>query len=279
MKTRREFIRSLSLLTVSAMALRAFPISMAPGRMIGLQLWTLRNAIQEHTMETLKQVGRIGYDHIEPYGFDGEFYGYPAKAFRKITEDLGMKLTSTHTGITLSNADLHIEQAVEAGLEYLVLPTPGDRKMEDPDDVKIFAEEMNRIGEKVQKAGMKLGYHNHSFEFQPMDGEIPFDILLRETIPELVCFQLDIYWMIEGGRDPVRYFQDHPGRFELWHVKDRGGDGKSTTVGNGTIDYADLFHYSGSAGMKYFYVEQESYTMAPIEAAAKSYAFIRENLL
>ncbi len=219
MKTRREFLKTIGVLSAGTMVLQAFPSCMNK-KEIGLQLYTLRDTIGKDTLNTLQQVSKIGYRHIEPYGFDGNFFGIPALEFRQIVEDLGMRITSTHTGITSENADAYLEAASRTGMEYIVLPSPGGRPASSANDVKKMAEEMNIIGEKSRIAGIRFGYHNHDREFKSESGKMFYDILLHETDPDLVCFELDIFWIIKGGCDPVAYFLKYPGRFALWHVKD-----------------------------------------------------------
>lgn len=279
MKTRREFIKTTALLAAGALAMNAYPVPAPKIKQVGLQLWTLRDTIETDTLSTLEQVSVIGYKSIEPYGFDGKFYGIAATEFRKIIEGLGMKITSTHSGIGQENADLYIEAGHAAGLEYLVLPSAGGRPLKTYDDALRLAEELDRIGEKASAAGIRLGYHNHASEFDETGDGVVYDILLKNTDPALVCFQLDIFWIVKAGKDPLVYFEKYPGRFELWHVKDMDREGESTVVGSGTIDYKNIFSKSNQAGMKRFYVEQESYAGSPIQAVEDSYRYIREELL
>ena len=256
-----------------------FPIPSPKKKLIGIQLYSLRNTVTTDTLDTLVKLSQIGYNSIEAYGFDGEFFGYAAKKFRTVVEDLGMKLTSTHTGITLDNAPLYAEEAAIAGLEFLILPSFMGRPDKSRDDFKRMAEEMNRIGEIVNQAGLRFGYHNHDFEFVTSEEGLLYDILLDETDPELVSFQLDIFWMVKGGQDPLKYFERYPGRFETWHVKDMAEDGKSTIVGKGSIDYQKIFDQAELSGLKRFFVEQEQYKKLPIEDVAESYMYIKGNLI
>ena len=280
-KTRREFIRTASLLSAGAMAMKAFPFNIPNPleEMIGLQLYTLRDTVEKDTLDTLIKVSEIGYNSLEPYGFDGKFFGYPAKEFRQVAEDLGMKVTSTHASITRDNASILAYEGAEAGLEYLVLPSFSGRPDKTPDDFKRAAEEMNRIGEITKKAGIRFGYHNHDFEFKDSDEGILYDILLKEIEPDLVCFELDIFWIIKGGQDPLVYFKNFPGRFELWHVKDMDEKGNSCVIGQGNIDYQKIFTHADESGMKRFYVEQEQYEDSPITETEKSYNFISNYLV
>lgn len=227
---------------------------------IGIQLWTLRDVINTDLIGTLTSLSKFGYNSIEPFGFDGSFYGQPAKDFRKLCNDLGMDITSTHCGINLENAQLFTEKAVEAGLEYLVLPSFSGRPEKTLDDFKKVAHEMNLIGEITKKAGITFGYHNHNFEFQPMEGKLPYNTLLAEPIHLVWTFQMDIYWVIKGGQKPEQYFENHPGRFQLWHVKDMGNDGESCIVGNGHINFKELIKQSKKAGLKRIVYEREAYS-------------------
>jgi sugar phosphate isomerase/epimerase len=279
MKTRREFLKTMGVVGAGALMIRVLPSWMKPKKNIGLQLWTLRDTIEKETLPTLHKVSQAGYTHIEPYGFDGSFYGIPATEFKKMVRDLGMRITCTHTGITAKNADVLLEAAVKTGMEYIVLPSAMGRPLEVADDYKRLAAEMNIIGDKAHRAGIRFGYHNHDHEISSDGNGVFYDILLNETDPDLVCFQLDIYWIIKGGYDPVAYFTKYPGRFALWHVKDMAETGESTIIGSGTINYIELFRFRELAGMHYFYVEQESYSVSPIESAEQSCAYIRDHLI
>lgn len=282
MTNRRQFLKTLTVAAAGAAAMKSFAgnsFGNLPKAPVGLQLWTLRDTIQNDTLNTLKQVSKAGYTLIEPYGYDGSFYGFSAKEFRKMANDLGLQITATHTGINAVNADSFIEKANDAGLKYLVLPSAGDRPTATIEDYKNLAVEMNTLGAKAQKAGLQFGYHNHSHEFKSIEGKVLYEILLRETDPALVCFELDLFWMVKGGFDPVDYFNNFPGRFGLWHIKDMASTGESTVIGSGTIDLKKIFAKAEKAGMKYFFVEQEEYKAPPIQCVAESFTYINEHLL
>lgn len=281
MKNRREFIKIASLLTAGAITMKTFPLPIPSPikKLIGIQLYTLRDSIINDTLDTLIKVSQIGYNSIEAYDFDGKFFGYPAKEFRKVVEDLGMKLSSTHSAITLESAGLYADEGASAGLKYLVLPSFQGRPDKTPDDFKRMAEELNQIGEIVKGSGIRFFYHNHDFEFVDSEEGILYDILLKETDPALVSFQLDIFWLIKGGQDPLQYFKTYPGRFESWHVKDMGEEGQSCIVGEGSIDYETIFGQAVLSGLRRFFMEQEQYKGHPLVDAAKSYLYIKENLI
>lgn len=283
MATRRNFLKSITLVSglAAASSVQAGSLSAPRKKMkTGIQLWTLRDVIGSDLTGTLTSLSKIGYNSLEPYGFDGGFYGYSASEFRKICSDLGMDINSTHCGINAENASLYAEKAAIAGLEYLVLPSFGGRPEKTLDDFKKAAHEMNQIGEITKKAGITFGYHNHNFEFQVMEGKLPYDVLLAETDPGLVTFQMDIFWVVKGGQNPLQYFDKYPGRFQLWHVKDMGNDGESCIVGNGHIKFKDLLKESKKAGLKRIVYEQEQYSEgSPMFCAEQSYKYIQKHLL
>lgn len=283
MATRRDFLKNITLVSgvLATTSIQAGGEAAKGKKMkTGLQLWTLRDSINSDLIGTLSALSKIGYNSLEPYGFDGTFYTHPAKEFRKICNDLGMEITSSHSGITAANATEYADKAAEAGLEFLVLPSFGGRAEKTLDDFKKVAHEMNQIGEITQKAGISFGYHNHNFEFQLLEGKLPYDTLLSETDPAFVSFQMDIFWVIKGGQDPLQYFDNHPGRFQTWHMKDMANDGESCIVGNGKIKFKDLLKHSKKAGLKRFFVEQEQYAEGtPIYCAAQSCKYIQKHLL
>jgi sugar phosphate isomerase/epimerase len=283
MATRRDFIKNITLVSgvLAASSLQA-ESEAAKGRKmkIGLQLWTVRDVINSDLSGTLTSLSKFGYNSLEPFGFDGTFFGKTAGEFRKMCNDLGMDITSTHTGISAANAAEYAEKGAEAGLEYLILPSFSGRPEKTIDDYKVVAQEMNQIGEITKKSGIKFAYHNHNHEFKPIDGKVPYDILLAETDPALVSFEMDIFWVVKGGKDPVQYFKNHPGRFQTWHLKDMGNDGDSCIVGNGKINFKDLLKHSKKAGLKRFFVEQEQYAEGtPIYCAEQSCKYIQKHLL
>lgn len=283
MSTRRNFLKSITLVS-GVLATSSLQAESKPGKgkkmKTGIQLWTVRDVIDKDLTGTLSSLSKIGYTSLEPYGFDGNFYNHSAKEFRKMCNDMGMDITSTHSGITASNAKEYTEKAAEAGLQYLVLPSFSGRPEKTLDDFKKVAHEMNQIGEITKKAGIAFGYHNHNYEFQLLEGKLPYDTLLAETDPGLVTFEMDIFWVVKGGQDPLKYFNTHPGRFKLWHVKDMGNDGESCIIGNGHIKFQDLLKQAKKAGLKEIVYEQEQYSEGTsIYCAEQSYKYIQKHLV
>lgn len=283
MATRRNFLKTITLVSgaMATSSLQAGSESAKAKKIkMGIQLYSLRDAITTDLSGTLTALSKIGYTSLEPYGFDGNFYGHSAREFRKMCNDLGMDITSTHTGITLANASEYAEKAAEAGLEYLILPSFSGRPDKTLEDYTKVAVEMNQIGEITKKAGIQFGYHNHNHEFRLIEGKLPYNILLDETDPALVLFEMDIFWVVKGGQDPLQYFENHPGRFQLWHLKDMGNDGESCIIGNGHIKFKDLLKQSKKSGLKRLIYEQEQYSEGtPIYCAEQSYKYIQKHLL
>ncbi len=142
------------------------------------------------------------------------------------------------------------------------------------DGYRSMADRFNRVAERAKAAGLTFGYHNHDFEFEPLEGRMPWDVLLEETDPALVKLELDLYWITKAGGDPFKYLTEHPGRFPLVHVKDMATDGSMVDVGAGTIDFAALFARSGQAGIKHYFVEHDN-PGEPFQSLAASYRYLR----
>jgi len=215
MSTRRDFLRAIPL---SSLPEKLSGKEQLKTNKIGIQLYTLRHDIQSDLNATLQALGKIGYTNLEAYGFDGRLFGQPATDFQAFCNDLGMTVRSSHAGITAENATVYAEKAAQAGLEYLILPSMMGRPEKTIDDFKKLAAEMNLMGEICKKSGIKFGYHNHGFEFNPIEGQLPYEVLLKETDESLVSFQMDIYWVRKAGHDPLKYFTkgSKPGISRTW---------------------------------------------------------------
>jgi sugar phosphate isomerase/epimerase len=248
---------------------------------IGIQLYSLREAMGEAPKETIKQVGDIGYTFVEPAGYsDGKFYGMEPAEFKKVVNDAGMDIISSHTGQPLPDSadwdktmewwDKCIQAHKAVGAEYIVQPFMGEKGYNSLEGLKRYVEYFNAVGEKCQEAGIQFGYHNHDQEFTTqLEGNTVYDYMLQNTDPEKVFFQIDLYWAVEGGVDPVNYFEEYPGRFTLWHVKDEAELGES-----GMMDFESYFQYADQSGMQYQIVEIEKYNFEPIESVEKCYDFL-----
>jgi sugar phosphate isomerase/epimerase len=274
---RREFIQTASFAAVGLLSLPSFLAASKGAKGLGLQLYTLRDSMPQDPKGVLKQVSQFGYKELETYGYkDGKLFGMAIKEFSDYSKSLGMKVTSGHYGIDIirSGWEKAIEDAKSIGQEFMVCPYLTENERTSLDDYKRRCEEFNKAGELCNKYGIRFNYHNHAFEFQRFDGQVAYDVMLAELNPKNVGMELDIFWVVNAGFDPLKYFEKHPGRFEQWHVKDMAKDdkNKNADVGTGTIDFKAIFAKAKQSGLKHAYVEQESYPGAPIksvEACAK----------
>ncbi len=222
---------------------------------IGVQLYTVRSLMAEDVERTLEMVAGVGYHEVE---FAGYFDRQPA-ALRATLDGLGLAAPATHVDLATLRDRLPdvLDTAATLGHRYVVLPWLAPEDRDSLDDYHRLADEMNRLGEACRAADVQLAYHNHEFEFERLDGETPFDVLLAGTDPELVAIELDLFWIIHGGEDPLAYFEAHPGRFHLCHVKDRAADGAMVDVGAGEIDFPGIFARSEQAGLAHYFVEHD----------------------
>jgi sugar phosphate isomerase/epimerase len=262
--SRRNFVRlSAAAAAATAAAPHLFATTLkAP---LGLQLYSVRTLLPKDFDGTLVKLATMGYKNVEAAGY----FNKTAAEWRKSMDGAGLRCISTHHILQQlrGHEDEYIEYAHTAGCEYIVCPAPmkKDPNAKGPmtlDDWKWSAGELNRIGEKVKAAGMRFGYHNHTPEFETLDGVLVYDELLRDTDPALVFFEMDCGWVVAAGKDPVAYLRKTPERFPLLHVKDmvKGENGQphSTVMGKGFIDYRPILR--AATGLKQYFVEQEEYS-------------------
>jgi sugar phosphate isomerase/epimerase len=241
---------------------------------IGLQLYTVRDALKKDMDGTLAKVAAIGYREVE---FAGDFHESP-KDVRASLERHGLKAPSTHVDYAVVEKKWpeSLERAHTLGHEYVICSDIDEKQRAQPDGWKHAAELFQRAGEASQKAGVQFGYHNHIFEFQPeksLGGKLPYDFLLAETDPKFVKMEMDLCWITEGGQDPLTYFHRYPSRFPLVHVKDMTKDHHMTEVGSGAIDWKRIFADSEEAGIKHYIVEHDE-PASPFESIRISYQYL-----
>jgi sugar phosphate isomerase/epimerase len=247
----------------------------------GLQLYTLRDDLPKDPKGILKQVAGFGFKEIEGYeGDKGMFWGMSHTDFKKYMDELGMSMVSTHCDIN-KDFEKKAAQAGEIGMKYLISPWIGPQKTAD--DYKKFAETFNKRGEVCKKNGLRFAYHNHGYTFKETNGQMPQDILMQQTDPALVDFEMDIYWVVTAGGDPEAWFKKYPNRFSLCHVKDRtkGADPKeedaSCDLGTGSIDFAKVLNTASANGMKHYIMEQEKYeNSTPLKSAEAGAAYLKK---
>ncbi len=258
---------------------------------VGLQLYTLRDQISKDVKGVLAKVAEAGYQTVETYGYskkDG-FWGMDAKAFGELLKANNLTSPSGHYGFDQILADnnqevlnSYIEAAKATGQSFITIPYLGDNLRKSADGYKKLAAQINKAAETVNKSDLKLAYHNHNFEFQPQGDTTGYEILLKETDPNLVKMELDLYWAVNAGKDPVQMFQQNPGRFAMWHVKDMDKNNRdlNTEIGSGSIDYKNIFA-KGASEVQYIFVEQENFAqgMDPYKSIAQSAAYVKNTLL
>lgn len=282
MVSRRSFIKQAGVFSIAALTDRSSLFKVQ--NRVGIQLYTLRADIAKDAMGTISQVAALGYKEIESFGYkDGKYFNMTPVEFASFLKSKNLAHPSGHYSLTgvEANPQKVIDDAKTAGQKYIVVASiPGELR-KTADDYKKVAARFNAAGALCKKSGIRFGYHNHDFEFKDLDGQTGYDILLKETDPGLVTFELDIYWASFAAEDPVAMFQQHKGRFELWHVKDMVTAPKKTftEVGNGVIDFRKIFAAAKQAGMKHYFVEQDVCPGPPLESAEKSIRYIRQNLV
>ncbi|MGN6179988.1 MAG: sugar phosphate isomerase/epimerase family protein [Mucilaginibacter sp.] len=289
MKTnRRTFIQQAGLLSAGLIMKPTFTPRFHKD--VGLQLYTVREQIAKDVPGVLAKVAAAGYTNVEPNGYTrkDKFWGMDAKAFKVILDANNLTTTSGLYGVDIGGEkdfdDLKhfTEVANILGEKYVVIPWIFEEYRKTADDYKVLADKMNKAGEVTKAAGVHLGYHNHNFEFTDMGGgQLGYDLILSNTDPKLVKMEMDIYWIVRGGADPVSLFHKYPGRFSLFHVKDMDKANRliNTEVGSGTIDFKSIFANARLAGLDYAFVEQENFAMNWDASVTKSAEYLKNELL
>lgn len=277
---RRKFIETSSIAAAGMLALPTFLEAGKKKTTIGLQLYTLRDVIMKDVKGTLTAVAGMGYTEAETYGYkDGKLFGMPVAEFGQFMKSIGIKTVSGHYGIDMlsSGWQKSCEDAKSLGQKFVVVPWMDKKYYSSLDELKKTCSALNKAGEVAKKFGLQMGYHNHAFEFEQVEGKVIIDAMLEQLDPKLVTWELDIYWVVKGGADPAKYFEKYPGRFQLWHVKDmdKMDASKNADVGTGTIDYKNLFTKAKQSGLKNFFVEQETYPSSPIESTRNSATYLK----
>lgn len=292
---RRKFIQQSGALVGAASlftwgfdaAAHASPLKM------GLQLFTVRDAMAKDVHGSLKKIASLGYQDLETYGFDPvktEYYGMKAAAFKQLLDDHKLSASSGHYDLYkyLSTSQEELDRYVDACIEgthalgqrYITWPwlAPDARSI---DKFKLLAQKLNIVGERVTKAGLGFAYHNHDFEFIDHNGENGYDIIMRDTDASLVKLQIDLYWAVHSSKlTPAQLFSKQPGRFVMWHIKDMDKKTRDyTELGNGSIDYTVILPEAKRAGLQYYFLEQGgNFAKDSMQSITDSAIFFKENL-
>ena len=242
---------------------------------LALQLYTIRDAMANDVPGSLKKVSDIGYKYLELAGYsNGMFYGYEPPEFKKLVNDLGMEILSSHAGIDAKgiaqdDAKKMAEDHAKLGVKYCMQPWVVEEARKTIAGYQKMVADWNMVGKIMKENGIQYGYHNHNFEFATVEGKIPYyDIFMPEMDKDLLTMELDLFWTIKAGQNPVEIFKKYPGRFQLFHMKDmftKGAPSFTTNgisdfapVGAGVINFKEILAAKKIAGMKYMIVEQDS---------------------
>ena len=278
---RREFVQTASFAAVGLLSLPSFLAAGKAQKGMGLALYAVRESIAKDPKGVLQKVAGFGYKELETFSYkDGQIFGMNFSEFCNHAKSLGMKVTSGHYGLAQITGDTWqkaVEDAKKNGQEFMVMPYLVESDRKTIDDYKKICAALNAAGEVCNKNGIRFQYHNHAFEFDTVDGQIPFDVMLKELDPKKVGIELDLYWIVKAGHDPVKYFSAFPGRFEQWHVKDmsKSDNTKNANVGDGSINFKELFTHAKKAGLKHWYVEYDTFPGDPIESVAASAKYMK----
>ncbi|MBL7967189.1 MAG: TIM barrel protein [Prolixibacteraceae bacterium] len=277
MKSRRDFLKISAAGSVGMMILGSAGCKPAVVDRktfgVGIQLYTLRDAMAADVAGTLKKVSDIGYKNLELAGYaDGKFYGFAPAEFKKMVNDLGMEVLSSHaavesTGITPETAKVMADAHAEVGVKYCVQPWVNDQDR-TIDTYKKMIADWNEVGRIMKGVGIQFAYHNHNFEFANINGVVPYyDIFMPEMDADLITMELDLFWASKAGQDPIAMFNKYPGRFQLLHFKDMKTKQEPffdvikddvCSVGEGVIDFKNILTAKEVAGAKYIFVEDDN---------------------
>ena len=286
MTTRRSFIKNTSLLTLAVPLLKSNLFAQSQSKQlpaIGIQLYMVKEDMAKDPAGTLAQIGKMGYTQIESYGGDkGIFWGMTNKEFNKLATDNGLTIISSHYAGDAAGYEKTAEQAAEIGMKYLIYPWKGPQKTIAA--FKKIADEFNNYGVICQKNGLSFAYHPHDYPYKPVDGKLPIDVLLANTDPEFVDFEMDYYYTVTEGLDPEAYIKKHQPRFKLCHIRDvlkqrlpAGSKEESACdLGQGIINYPHLLSTALNNGMQYFFVEQSRfYHETPLQSAKVNFDYLK----
>ncbi len=291
MNSRRSFIKQSSLLAAAVAVTPSFACTPIKKHAVGLQLYSLRDIIKNDITGIIAKVAAIGYQEVETYGYsvkDG-FWGLDAKAFGTLLKNNGMSAPSGHydmedfmSGKSSDGLKSYIEAAKIIGSEYITVPYLGAGIRKTADDFKKLALKLNEAANLCKSSGLKLAYHNHDFEFTKFGNQTGYDILLKETDEKLVQFELDLYWAVRSGANPLTLFNEHKHRFPMWHIKDIDKKDKNvnTEVGQGAVDFKSIFTGAQMAGVKHYFVEHEfNYKPDVLGSVKTSFNYVKNELL
>ena len=284
---RREFLKKSGFLATGALSVNTLSaLAIAPEKIIdpfGVQLFSVRSLLPDDPKGVMTKLAKMGYKQFESFsGAKGFLWGMEPKEMKSFLDGLGVKMVSTHFDFKGAAANpetlkKYIDMAQGAGLKYLICPWIGPQKTWD--EWKTVADNFNKVGEQVTKAGLKFGYHNHDYSFKPLDGKLPQDYLLQNTDPKNVMFELDLCWIDVAGVPTAEHLKQFGKRYELCHVKDYkkvNGKPVQDDLGKGGVDFKKTLRVAMDSGIKYFLVEQEEYAESPLVSLANDAEYMKK---
>jgi len=295
--SRRTFLKNSTFaLAAGSMLSKISFANLKDNELVGIQLYSVRDDMGKDPLGTLKQLAAMGYKHVEHANYvDRKFYGYSAPEFKKVLDDLGIKMPSGHTVLGSQHWDetkkeftdlwkYTVEDAATMGQKYVISPSLNQSFRKDKDGLLRFMEVFNKSGELCKKSGMKFGYHNHDFEFsESLGGEMLYDIMMKNTDPDLVIQQLDIGNLYNGGANAAEIVKKYPKRYSSLHVKDEiKGSGneryESTILGTGIVNVKDVIDMvRKNVKDVHYIIEQESYQgKTPLDCAKEDLAIMKK---
>jgi sugar phosphate isomerase/epimerase len=290
--TRRTFLKQTGVLSVSSiLPLSVLPLD--PQFKMGLQLFTIRDAMAKDPIGSIKYARSLGYEDGEIYGYDGDndtYYGIKSKEFKKNLIDLDFTISSGHYDFSsrfnepMENLERYVDQCIEGShnidSKYITWPWLAP-EFRDIENFKRLTDKLNTIGEQVTNAGLEFAYHNHDFEFTDHNGEQGYDIILAGTDPSLVNLQMDMYWVKHSSnKSPSELIAENPGRFVMWHIKDMDKVTRDySEMGNGSIDYVNLLSKIDKDALQYYYIEQGgNFAENSMKSITDSAEYFKKNL-
>jgi len=277
MTNRRSFLQALGVAAAASALPRELLAAPAPARLdaVGLQLYTVRSLMAKDVDGTLATVAGVGYREVEFAGY----YNHEPAALRATLDRLKLRSPSCHLGLDAveTGFDATAAAAKTMGHEWVVVASTSQRFFQSVASLKELAQRFNAVGRHAKDAGLRFGYHNHNVEFRPVEGTMPIELLLNETDPSLVDFEMDVYWVTQGGGDPLALISKFPGRFKLMHAKDASGppDQKMRDVGAGVINWKKIFAERKKAGVEHVFVERDD-APDPVASITASYEFLHK---
>ena len=290
MINRRKFLAQAGLVSAGVLIKPDFLNAAINSKQIGLQLYTLRNELPKDVKGVIAKVATAGYKEVETFGFDKKtgYWGLTSKEFSQLLKSHGLSTPSGHYGLdqffgTGKTDDLkaYIEVAHDTGQSYITVPSLAEQFIKTAEDFKQVADKMNKAAAICKTEGLKLGYHNHNFEWRPVDGITFYDTLLKYTDPALVHMEMDIFWVVRAGQDPIEILNKHKGRYFAVHVKDRDktNTNLNTEIGKGSIDFKKILPVAKAAGVKHYIMEQENFiNIDPYASIAESANYMKNSL-